>query len=524
MCYDGAGDDMSKFLIRTAGVLAILTLVGRMIGFIRNILLTGQFGAGVETDAYLVAFTIPGMLFLVIPGVINAVVVPPLKGAIVHGDLEGRRRIFIKTLSVVTLLFGIITIFGIVGADGFVHFLAPGFHGYKHDLTVQLTQEMFPSVFFIGLSSLFQGVLSAHNQFKLPPIGNIVNGAIVIGTIAWVAPHFGVASVAWSVTLGYVIYTCMQVPAILKLDYRFQFTTRFTNDPVFRSMGARFVPILLGLTISQMYTILEKIFVSTLGDAKLTALGLASTIFQLPLGVFSAALVLPLYPIMAEQVKRLEFSSLANTARQGFLVQFHLLLPISVALSTMPGLFVKLFYDHGSKFSDSDVHLTAWALLFISTGMVGWIGRDLMTRVFYALEDTRTPVTTATIGFVLYAGFAWYFFPILDHAALAFSYALSSTINFIMLAFLISRRVKNIYNRTFLQSVLRGIASVALMSGALYVARPYVQMASVYIQVASLVTIGVLVYGISLFVMKEPLLRSTLDKVFILVRRRLIKK
>jgi putative peptidoglycan lipid II flippase len=252
--------------------------------------------------------------------------------------------------------------------------------------------------------------------------------------------------------------------------------------------------------------ILEKVFASTLGDAKLTALGLANTIFQLPLGVFAASLVLPLFPLMTEQVKKLQWDELRKTVQNGFLIQYHLLLPMSVAMMIMPGLIVKTLYDHGEKFTQSDVDLTAWALLFISTGMIGWIGRDLMTRVYYALEDTKTPVIVATAGFIAYALFAWIFIPLLDHAALAFSYALTSTLNMLVLAFLLTRRISHLFNRTFFISILRGGLAAAIMSLAIVLVRGQLSLTTVTLETAILALVGATIYILSLLLMKEPIL------------------
>jgi putative peptidoglycan lipid II flippase len=175
-----------------------------------------------------------------------------------------------------------------------------------------------------------------------------------------------------------------------------------------------------------------------------------------------------------------------------------------VAMMVLPEQIVKLLYQHGSKFTDSDVQLTAWALLFISTGMIGWIGRDLMTRVFYALEDTKTPVIVATFGFVAYALFAWIFIPMLDHAALAFSYALTSTLNMLVLAMLAAKKIQHLFNRAFFTSIIRGLIAATMMALVIYYLNANIILLTI---------VGAALYALCLIIMKEPVLLFILNKL-----------
>jgi putative peptidoglycan lipid II flippase len=368
---------------------------------------------------------------LLIPGAINAIVVPRIK-------IAPSQALFSQLLVVVAGSFAGITAIGWGMSDAIVSALAPGFGASKHALTVQLTRAMMPSLFFIGVSAYVQGVLSAHNRFLAAALANIVGAVVVVGGMLGLGRTFGIEGVGWAVTAGAASSLLVVTPSLRKL-YRWRFALPKWQDPQWIAMRAQALPILVGLGLSQMYTLVERMFASTLGDAKLTALGLANTLFQLPLGIIAGALVVPLYPLLVEQAAQGDITALKKTAKNALRLQYYLLLPSTLAMILVPNWLVRLFYAHGGKVSLHDVQLTAHALIFLALGTFGWVGRDMLTRVYYALENTRTPVLVSAASFLLYIGLAWAFIPWLDYAALACAYAASATAQMFLLGLLLKR-------------------------------------------------------------------------------------
>jgi putative peptidoglycan lipid II flippase len=232
-------------------------------------------------------------------------------------------------------------------------------------------------------------------------------------------------------------------------------------------MGERFVPILAGMAVSQLYLFVEKIFAGGLGDQKISALWLAFSVVQLPIAIFSGSLAVPLFPLLSEYAKRNEMDGMKRVMAKGFLYQYHVLLPATVGIILLAVPFARLF-DYSDNFTVKDTMLTAWALAFYAAGMVGWAGRDLLTRASYALENTRTPVIVSLISFLVYLPCALVLMRQLDHGGLALAYSLVSFLNMALQAVMLRKQIGRLFDRTFYASLGKGAAASAVMAAVIW--------------------------------------------------------
>lgn len=501
---------MSNVFIKSAMLLAVVTLAGRFIGLLRNILLTNEFGVGAETDAFLWALTIPTALLTVMLGAVNSVLIPTLKGYAGQSLAEQERRqaLYQKTLTIGVLFSFVLGFVGVVFADPLVSLLASGFTGDKHALAADLFAIMMPSVLFIGVAAVFSSVLNAHHEFFAPSLGTLISGISVIVAIYAVGPIFGMYGVAWGVTIGYALYMLYLIPSMRRKQYALRLDMRWRGDADLRGMGERFVPIVIGSVVSQAYFVIEKSLASGLGDQKITTLGLANGLIQVPIGLFAGALAVPLFPLLSEYVKKNQMHDMKAILRKGFLYQYHVLAPTTVGLVLLADDFVRLFYAHGANFTDDAVQLTAWATLFYAVGMVGWAGRDLVTRAFYAIEDTRTPVITGAIGLAVYVPLGMLLMRVLDHGGLALAFSLATYLNMLMLAGVLRRRIGATFGRAFYISLAKGAAASGVMAGVLFVLAEWLTGGPLAVRLFACVGAGAVVYGGMLVLLREPTVRE----------------
>jgi len=462
---------------RITVVLVGLTLVSRLIGFLRQVLMAGEFGLGWELDAYVFAFQIPSTLFLILPGAVNAIVIPVLKGMTGDGLQPERNRLFHKLATLTALALLLLAAAGMIWAQDIIRLLAPDFSPEKRELAGELLAIMMPSVLFIGLISLATAFLNAHDEFVAPSVGPILNGLMVIASIYLLAPFLGIRGIAWGTLAGFAVFALSLVAPMLRRRYTFRWNLAIAGDPVLRGMGERFVPILIGLLVSQLYLFMEKILAGGLGDSKLSALWLAFSMVQLPIAIFSGALAVPLFPLLSEYVKRHNLEGMKQVMARGFLYQYHVLLPATVGLILLAEPFVRAFYGHGGKFGAEEAGLTAWAVIFYTVGMVGWAGRDLLTRASYALEDTKKPVFAAAAGLLLYIPLSFALMPGMDHGGLALAYALATYANLLLQAWWLRRRIGRLFAPAFYASLGRGLFAAAAMGAAVvFMTRAAVRM------------------------------------------------
>lgn len=492
---------MSNLLIKSSIIIVAVSLVGRLLGFLRNVFLANTF-SGMESDAYVMAVTIPLTLFLIIPGAVNSVLIPTMKGLMGEDQHTRRNDLFEKTLTVSSILFFLLTLAGMIWADPIISVIAHGFPEAKRRLTVELLQIMMPSTFFIGLVAVFSSVLNAHNEFFESSLGVVINSGVVILSFYTLVPLWGIKGLAWGTMIGFAAFAIYLIIPMKRRKYRIRWNIGIVGDEHISGMGKRFTPIMGGMVISQLYPILERFFASSLGDQKLTVLYLANGIVQLPIAIFAGSLAVPLFPLLSEYVKKNRMDLMKDTMAKGILYQYHLLLPSTLGLILLSKEVVRIFYAHSATFNEQSVNLTAWALIFYSIGILGWAGRDMLTRAFYAVENTKTPVIVGGLSLGVYIALGWTLIPLLDHGGIALAFSLASFFNLGLQAVFLRKQIGKLFTRPFYLSIVKGLGSVAVMSGVLWVLKGPSHLLGL-LQLPVLVVIAVFVYFGILIVLKE---------------------
>lgn len=510
---------MSKSIIKSTIILVAVTMVGRLLGFFRNIFITNEFGPGLETDAYFMAFTLPFTLFLVIPGAINAVLIPTMQGLMGKENEEKRIEVFQKTMTVCLILFTLISIAGTIWASEIIAVLAHGFSPEKQELTTQLLQIMMPSTLFIAMIAVLSSILNAHHEFFAPSLGTVINSLVVIISIYTFVPLWGIHGLAWGTLVGFIIFAVYLLFPVRTRHYSVRWNLSVGEDPYIRGMGERFVPVLLGMVISQLYTLLERFLVSGLGDLKLTSLFLANSIVQLPVAIFAGALAVPLFPLLSEYVKQNQMNQMKSVMRKGLLYQYHLLLPTTVGLILLSKEIVSLFYAHSAEFTEEAVALTAWATIYYSVGMIALAGRDMLTRVFYAVENTKTPVIIGGVSLGVYVLCGWISIPSLDHGGIALAFSLAAFFNLAIQAIFLRKQIGALFSYEFYASILKGALSSSAMGGAVwFLKEPLAGLG--YLQVPFLILMAVVLYVGLLMLLKEEMAKEIVEKFWLKVRPR----
>ncbi|MGE5703646.1 MAG: murein biosynthesis integral membrane protein MurJ, partial [Clostridia bacterium] len=412
-------------LLKAATSIVALTLIGRLLGFIRTMYVSDLYGTGAEADAYFLALTIPMTLFMVIPGAINAVLIPTMRGLMERQAVAEREALYSRLFTIVTIFFLLLCALGVALSPQIAQWM--GMTGQKAQVTAELLAWMWPSVFFIGLAGLWASICNAHQHFFTPALGTVTNGAIVIATMYALVPVYGPHGLAIATTLGYIAAAVPMLPTLKRLGYASRLSFGWSGDEALKGMGERVIPILIGACISQTTTFLERGFTAGLGDGKIAALSYANQIFQLPLAIFVGAFTLPLFPLLATYVKRGELDRMKDTLQKGMSYLWLLLLPITVGMIVFGEPVIRLFFvREGGRFDDAGVAWTVWGLAFYAIGLFGLAVRDLLTRGFYALDNTKTPVTVGVGGIIIYVVTAYSAIPFLGHGGVALSASISA--------------------------------------------------------------------------------------------------
>jgi putative peptidoglycan lipid II flippase len=409
-----------------------MTLVSRILGFVRDAVIARMFGAGLATDAFFVAFRIPNLLRrLFAEGAFSQAFVPILAHHRSQHGGELSHALVSRTASLLTVALFVVTLVGIAAAPLIIYVTAPGFseNAEKFELTVSLLRVTFPYILFISLVSLAGGVLNTWSRFSVPAFTpTLLNVAFIVGALFF-APYFDppVKVLAWSVFAGGILQLAFQIPALVRIGMlpRWELAPR---DPDVRRVLALMGPAVVGVSVGQISLLLNTIFASFLETGSVSWLYYADRLMEFPTGLLGAALGTILLPSLARahaRDAREEYSALLDW---GLRLTLLLAVPSAVALGVLATPLIATLFMHGA-FDVRDMVQTRSALIAYSVGLVGLILVKVLAPGFYARQNIRTPVKIAivTLGATQLMNAA--FIVPLRHAGLALAIGLGACLN-----------------------------------------------------------------------------------------------
>ncbi|MCM8799107.1 MAG: murein biosynthesis integral membrane protein MurJ, partial [Candidatus Omnitrophica bacterium] len=437
-----------KSIIRSTGIIGGFTFLSRLLGFFRDILIAHLFGTGSSIEAFVVAFRIPNLIReLLGEGAANASFVPVFSEYL----LKDRKQLFKLvniTFNILLLFLSLVAILGIASSGWIVRLIAPGFikDAHKLNLTIFLTQLMFPYLIFIGLVAYGMGILNTFREFALPAFGPaLLNVSLIF--FAFFSRYFfssePVISLAVGVLVGGFLQLIVQVPSIYRKGFRFRFPDFNFRDPGISKIYHLLIPRIFGSAIYHLNVFFDTIcasFSQIVGYGAVAAIYYANRLIQFPLAIFGIALSTATLPVMAQEVVSDNIAKLKETVSFSLCLIFLIMLPFSLFLFLLAEPLVRVLFQRGN-FNSLSTAITSWALIFYSFGLTSYSGTKLISSVFYALQDTKTPVKVAGLclisNLILNILLMW---P-LQVGGLALASSISSSLNFFLLFYILEKRI-----------------------------------------------------------------------------------
>ena len=458
-------------LLKALATVSSMTLLSRILGFVRDFVIARAFGAGAATDAFFVAFRLPNLLRrLFAEGAFSQAFVPVLAEYKNKREAEDTRRLADHVATLLFLALLAVTLLGIALTPVLIYISAPGFAAdiAKFELTVQLTRIAFPYILFISLVSLAGGILNTWSRFAVPAFTPVLLNLSFIGMALFAAPHFDppVLALAWAVVIGGVLQLGLQLPFLAKIGMLPRFSISLQDEGVRRILKLM-LPALLGVSVSQISLLINTIFASFLPTGSVSWLYYADRLMEFPSGLLGAALGTILLPSLAKchaDNNRDEFSALLDW---GLRLTFLLTLPAALALALLAVPLLATLFNYGA-FQADDVLKTREALVAYSVGLTGLILVKVLAPGFYARQNIRTPVKIALVTLAATQVMNAAFVVPLQHAGLALSIGLAACLNAALLWRGLRRRGDYMPQPGWKFFGLRLIAALAVMGTVLW--------------------------------------------------------
>jgi len=419
------------------------TAFSRVLGLVREQVMAFIFGAGMATDAYVTAFRIPNLLRdMFAEGALSSAFVPTFKERLVAGSKDEAFHLANVVMTAILVVVGLVVLLGIVAAPLLIYVFAHGFtaDAVKFDLTVSMTRIMMAYLLLVSLSALVMGMLNSFGRFGLPALSPAMFN---LGTIVVVLAFYKVMdppiyTMAIGVLVGGLGQVAIQLPALLRIGYRFRFTISLFDAGLRRVMRL-LTPMIIGLSAGRINILVSTLIASFLAEGAISYLNYSYRLMHFPLGVFAVAIGTVALPQVAELVARRQHDRVGDTFLNAVGLNSFVVIPSAVFLALMGRPLVDLVYQWGA-FSSLDSEQTALALLHYSYGLVGFAVVRVVVPFYYAYEDSRLPmkisILAVVVNLVLYAPLVW----LLGFAGLAAATSLAALLNAGLLIWFLPRK------------------------------------------------------------------------------------
>ncbi len=497
-------------LLKALAKVSSFTLLSRITGFIRDLLIARAFGAGIYTDAFFVAFKLPNLLRrLFAEGAFSQAFVPILAEYKNKNGDEATKNLVNQVASLLSLVVVAVAVIGILGAPLLVYISAPGFadEPAKFDLTVLLTRITFPYIAFMSLVALAAGVLNTWSRFSIPAFTPVLLNVAMILAATVLAKYFDppVLALAWGVLLGGVLQLALQIPALMRINIFPRPTLNF-SDPGVRRILILMGPATLGVSVAQVSLLINTIFASFLGTGSVSWLYYADRLMEFPAGMLGVALGTILLPSLAKHHADQSVDEYSKLLDWGLRLTVLLALPAAVALAVLAVPLISTLFLYG-EFTAHDMWMTRQALIAYSVGLLGLILVKVLAPGFYARQNIRTPVKVGILTLlatqVMNLAFIWH----LKHAGLALAIGLGACLNAAILFHLL--RKQGIYSPLpgWGKFFFKVMMALACMAGSIYfaagTANDWIEagFSARALWLSGLVALGAGVYFASLWIM-----------------------
>ncbi|MBU0649495.1 murein biosynthesis integral membrane protein MurJ [Patescibacteria group bacterium] len=445
------------------------SLVSRLLGIFRDRILAGQFGAGDTLDIYYAAFRIPDLIFnLLVLGALSAGFIPIFTG-LIKGPAEKIRSLFGADYkgawqlanNILNILgFGLLVLcgLGVIFAPQIIRLITPGFNQEKMDLTISLSRIIFLSPIFLGISSVFGGILQSFKRFFVYSMSPIFyNIGIIIGALYFV-PILGIYGLAWGVVLGAALHMIVQLPALVQLGFKYRFKFEIKNPNVIK-IWLMMAPRTMSLAISQLNLLVITIIASTMVSGSLAVFNFANNLQSFPVGIFGISFAIAAFPALSASAldKKNLVKDFSLTVRQ---ILFFII-PSTVILLALRAQIIRVILGTG-KFDWQDTLLTIDTLGFFAISLFAQALIPLLIRVFYARHDSKTPFILGLSAALINIFLSIKLSQSMGVAGLALAFSISNVINLLLLWAWLNFEIGKIDElKIFLSTVKFSLAALA---------------------------------------------------------------
>lgn len=456
-----------KGLFKVVSLIAIITILSKVAGFVRDLVIADAFGASITSDAYFYAYQIPSLALILLGGLggpfHTATIAVFGKRLLGKEDNipEHEQRLFNSFLTYTFVVFAFLALLVGLFSLPIIKVITPAASPEVQKLAAELMVYMSPILIIGGLIGIFYGILNVYNKFFWPSLSPLMASIAIIFAVFCFKGENGAIALAIGTLVGSVAMLTVQFPDFTKSGFKIKPNFDFKLDG-FKQIGEILFPAMIGTTIGQTNVYVDMFFVSALPTGSWTAIVYANRLIQLPIGVLLTAMLVPIFPMFTTFVAQKDMDNLKYYAHTAVVSLWFITFPVFVYILLFSVDGIRVLLERGN-FDRHDTLMVSYALVGLSFSMIPYMARDTITRIFYAFDDSKTPLVVGLIAIVVNAVMDWLLVGPLGIAGITLSTTIVTLVNMILLTILIRRKVKDIGLRKIIPPTIKIIiASIAM--------------------------------------------------------------
>ncbi len=457
-----------KSQARTISLVMALTLIGKVMGLLRDRLLTINYGAGMETNAFLTASRIPRVFFdAVFAAAIAACFIPVFSEYLTK---KGKKEAFAfggNFITVMGLLTLVLTGLGMAFAQPLVTLFADGYDAETAALCVSLTRVMFPTVFFTGIAFSFVGVLQSMEEFNIPAIISVVSNGVIILYYYTGNAAFGIYGLAVAFLIGWFLQAVVQVPSLVRRGYRYQPDFRVRNEGM-KKVLALMGPVMISTWVQPINLTINSKFGSRLYDGSgVTAIELSNNLYLIFAGVFVLSITNVIFPQLSRLTAQEDDKGFRDVIQTTMHTCLFFVFPMMAGLMVLARPVIDFIYG-GGAFDAFSVDITANALFFVSLGMVAYAVQNILSRAYFARQNGRAPLFAGLLSIAVNIILCMVLVGSYSVSGLAVASSAASVVNAVVLMVPMERQGRGFLSAPFLKDMGKIVLATCVMSAAAY--------------------------------------------------------
>mgnify|MGYP005851597773 CR=1 FL=1 len=436
----------SRRVFTNVGVILIAGLVTKLFGFVREVLVANSFGASVETDAFLVAFSIPTLLFVSLGSALGTIFIAVFSEYLTRRGREEAFELATSLLNLLILASLGLTLLGIALAPQIVSLLAPGFEGYSFDLTVKMTRIMFPLLVVLVLTYLQTGILQSFEQFVIPAVLSIPYNLLLIVFLLFFDRYFGIVGFAVTTVIAWSLQFIIQVWPVGRTGYRYRPRLDW-GHPGVRRVLLLSGPVIAGGIIQQLNSFVNQALASDMLGGSVSAFNFSYKLYFIATSVFALAVTTFFFPSLSRLAAQRDLKALTGSLDQSLRMVAVLLVPVMLGFIFLRLPLVEVVLERGAFTHEASL-MTSGALFYFALGALFFGVQEVLNKGFYALQDSRTPMYLAITSVLVNIGLSLALARPMGLNGLALANTLATAVLAALLALMLRQRLRDMAAET----------------------------------------------------------------------------